>query len=56
MEVERLTEIAYKNGYAKGVKEFAERLKDKAGESWDGAITEWEIDDVAEEMVSADNG
>lgn len=56
MDNHTATELAYKNGYANGVKEFAERLKDRAEECWDGAITHLEIDEVAKEMVGADNG
>lgn len=55
------TEIAYKNGYAKGyadgVNEFAERLKqvfysDSLGDPFIRNI----INTIAEEMVGADNG
>lgn len=50
-------EQAHKNGYAKGVKEFAERLKqvfysDDFGDPFIRNI----IDEVTKEMVGADNG
>ena len=53
------TEQAHKNGYAKGVKEFAERLKEKFTLQWCGSkygiIHSW-IDNLVKEMVGADNG
>lgn len=66
MKVHEATEQAYKNGYAKGVKEFAERLKEKAIEKrfvcsrafvrTEYTITEESFDNLAKEMVGADNG
>ena len=48
------TERAYKNGYAKGVKEFADRLKENFTEQWCGSkyelIHSW-IDNLVEEML-----
>lgn len=57
-EVDRLSQcVLYSEGYiADAIKEFVERLKDRAEECWDGAITHLEIDEVAKEMVGADNG
>lgn len=61
-------ERAYKNGYAKGVKEFAERLKQSAnscamvqnGEEVYGTknyqISEIRLDYLVKEKVGTDNG
>lgn len=53
------TEAAYNNGYAKGVKEFAERLKEELT-GWETDPTDeeikWVIDNLVKEMVGADNG
>lgn len=66
MKVHEATERAYKNGYAKGVKEFAERLKEKAivnGFVCSGALVRTEytiskesLDNLVKEMEGADNG
>ena len=49
-------ERAYKNGYAKGVKEFAERLhKELDFCAYDADDMKCVIDRVKEEMVGADN-
>lgn len=48
------TEQAYKNGYAKGVKEFAERLKEKVYSKADEVLYAYEIDNLAKEMVGDD--
>ena len=52
-------ERAYKNGYAKGVKEFANRLKEMASQGfWEtnSYVGTDQIDDLVKEMVGADNG
>lgn len=58
MDKHTATEMAYKNGYAKGVKEFAERLKEKFTLQWCGSkfgiIHGW-IDSLVKEMVGDDN-
>ena len=58
MDKHTATEMAYKNGYANGVKEFAERLKKKFTLQWCGSkygiIHGW-IDNLVKEMVGADN-
>lgn len=58
-EIERLkkhnTEVAYKH-YNDGIKEFAERLKDKSLTKWDyhEAVDVEEIDNLVKEMVGED--
>lgn len=53
-----IAEVAYKNGYAKGIKDFAERLKERKYKSSDWShgehpfvVEESDIDELAEEMV-----
>ena len=49
------TEIAYKNGYAKAVKEFAERLEGKYKNipMW-GAVAVVYMEQILKEMVGAE--
>lgn len=56
-------EQAYKNGYANGVKDFVERLKEYKFQSSDWShgehpfvVEENDIDELAEEMVGDSNG
>lgn len=56
------TEQAYKNGYADGVKQFAERLKERKYQSSDWShgehpfvVEESDIDELVEEMVGDGN-
>ena len=56
MDNHTATELAYKNGYAKGVKEFAERLRiDLLKTNMDYYYVEKQIMATAKEMVGADN-
>lgn len=62
MDKHTATEQAYKNGYAKGIKEFAERLKERKYQSSDWShgehpfvVEETDIDELVEEMVGDDN-
>jgi hypothetical protein len=58
MKIYEATEQAYKNGYEKGIKDFAERLKEYKYQSSDWShgehpfvVEESDIDDLVEEMV-----
>jgi hypothetical protein len=58
MTINEATEQAYKNGYADGVKQFAERLKERKYQSSDWShgehpfvVEESDIDELVEEMV-----
>ena len=58
-----IAEQAYKNGYAKGIKDFAERLKEHKYQSSDWShgehpfvVEESDIDELAEEMASDGDG
>lgn len=60
MDKHTATEMAYKNGYAKGVKEFAERMKKAAFMplgTWfaEKVVPISGIDYIAKEMVGDDN-
>lgn len=52
------TEAAYNNGYAKGVKEFAERIDELTVHTIGDDYMVWKIkfDNLVKEMVGADNG
>ena len=63
MKIYEATEQAYKNGYEKGIKDFAERLKEYKYLSSDWShgehpfvVEENDIDELVEEMVGASNG
>lgn len=58
MNVLDATEVAYKNGYEKGVKEFAERLKAKAMFQHGGVTVVYgsDIDNLVKEMTEERNG
>ena len=57
MDNHTATELAYKNGYAKGVKDFAERLRKVSFRGfWEtrGHVEIDQIDDLEYEMVGAE--
>ena len=61
MKTYEATEQAYKNGYEKGIKDFAENLKEYKYQSSDWShgehpfvVEENDIDELVEEMVGAD--
>ena len=53
MTINEATEQAYKKGYAKGIKDFAERLKEHTHDIvlYGQIVTVSRIDNLAEEMV-----
>ncbi len=58
MKTYEATEYAYKNGYKKGIKDFAEKLKEHKYQSSDWShgehpyvVEEDDIDQLVEEMV-----
>lgn len=57
MKTHDATEEAYKNGYAKGIKDFAERLKEHTHDIvlYGQIVTVSRIDNLAEEMVGDGN-
>ena len=57
MKIHEATEQAYKNGYAKGIKDFAERLKEHTHDIvlYGQIVTVSRIDNLAEEMVGDGN-
>lgn len=61
MNTNEATEISYKNGYEKGVRDFAKRLEERKYQSSDWShgehpfvVEENDIEEVLEEMVGAD--
>lgn len=57
MTINEATEQAYKNGYAKGIKDFAERLKEHTHDIvlYGQIVTVSRIDNLAKEMVGDGN-
>ena len=63
MNIHDATEQAYKNGYAKGIKDFVKRLKEHKYQSSDWShgehpfvVEEDDIDEIAEEMEAKEDG
>ena len=61
MNIHEATEQAYKNGYEAGVREFAERLKDKSivartcdDSKFELVVTISNIDTIAKELTGKD--